>query len=583
MPKGNATTRRLRKELREKEAELEQWRASIRRPVAFDWICRACSYYCYHDKDRCPKCSRSKGQGVFCLGYQRRLPVAPAHIQQPVGNQRNIQQQQPQQRPQQHQQGNIRAALPTGTQVARQTQPRAAVAAATRHSYVDAARSAVQNTRVQQEAVGHGASGGPRVAGLQTVQNSATAPLALFAVAKPPGAIVPPAAAAAVQPETHEIHSEGGRFNWGDDEPEDATIAELDPQVTDPNRVLRRLQGVRKAIDKRNTRLEKAQQECESHRQALEQAKNLLQTKEDAVRAAEAEVQYFRDVHKDLTQRYTALTEAAELQERQSKQAELQQSQLQTKQQAIWQVATAIRGFGEDPRIESALASLESFLNSIQGQAVQQQAQQQQQSQQPAHSTPPPPQVQPSSHGNSATASVCSPAAASAVPNICPRCWSIVCRCGPPNVGAVSGASSMEVDQERGAKRSCRDAELPESASAGQGSPGALLVDAEGKAVAPQEVGPAGAAQCPGTLEGSQSDAVLEDCASPPQGTVSDGQPSGAQLGAPSAATAEAVVEAGLRGSYSKSDKADESSREASKASFARLVKSTCSQRCYPY
>ena len=289
MPKSNATARRLRRELREKEAELEQSRAAIRRPVASDWVCQACSYYCYHDKDRCPKCSRSKGQGVFRLGYQRRLPVAPPHVQQPAATQRTIQQQQPQQRPQQQQQGIGRTALPPGAQVPHRTQPRAAVAAATRHSYADAAKSAVQNAWVQREAVGQVAGGGPRVAGLQTAHTSAAAALVPFALAKPPGPVLPPAAEAAVQAETHEIHSEEDRFNWADyDEPEDATIGELDPQITDPSRVLRRLQGVRKAINRRNTRLERAQQECESQRQALEQAKILLQTKEEAVQAAEA-------------------------------------------------------------------------------------------------------------------------------------------------------------------------------------------------------------------------------------------------------------------------------------------------------
>ena len=141
----------------------------------------------------------------------------------------------------------------------------------------------------------------------------------------------------------------------------------------------------------------------------------------------------------------------------------------------------------------------------------------------------------------------------------------------------------MEVDLERGTKRSCREAELPESASAAQGSPGALFVDAEGEAIALQDAGAVDAAQCSGTPEGGQTDTVPSEGASSPQGTVSVGQPSGAQLDAPAAAAAGTIEGTVQRGSHSNSEKADEAAREASKASFARLVTTTCSQRIYPY
>ena len=133
----------------------------------------------------------------------------------------------------------------------------------------------------------------------------------------------------------------------------------------------------------------------------------------------------------------------------------------------------------------------------------------------------------------------------------------------------------MEVDQERGAKRSCRDAELPEGASPVHSSPSALPVDAEGKAAAPQD----------DEVEGAQPESLHSGRASLPQESASAPQPA-TQTGEPEAPSepTNAAEAAGLPESYAKSDKVgDEVSREASKASFANLVETTCTQRSHPY
>ena len=86
MPKGKGS-RKLReelKQLKEINAKLdpqglqrdarEQSRPAIGRQVTYDWEC-LCGYYCFPDRDRCPRCDRSKGVGRPCHGYRRRLFV----------------------------------------------------------------------------------------------------------------------------------------------------------------------------------------------------------------------------------------------------------------------------------------------------------------------------------------------------------------------------------------------------------------------------------------------------------------------------------------------------------------------------
>ena len=77
MPKGKTANRKLRKEvqeLREFKARHEDLREPLVKPVLYDWVCK-CQFYCYWDRDRCPSCNCSRGQGQPRPGYKRRLLV----------------------------------------------------------------------------------------------------------------------------------------------------------------------------------------------------------------------------------------------------------------------------------------------------------------------------------------------------------------------------------------------------------------------------------------------------------------------------------------------------------------------------
>ena len=76
MPKGNAAQRRIQKELQElRDYKARTERAPIVKPMVYDWVCSGCEFYCYFDKDRCPKCGCSKGLGQPRPGYKRRIRV----------------------------------------------------------------------------------------------------------------------------------------------------------------------------------------------------------------------------------------------------------------------------------------------------------------------------------------------------------------------------------------------------------------------------------------------------------------------------------------------------------------------------
>ena len=85
-----------------------------------------------------------------------------------------------------------------------------------------------------------------------------------------------------------------------EDEPEYGTVEELDPLVTDPVRIYRRMHGVARGIQRRATRLEKAHLERDAQRQALEQANLLLKIEEEAVAAAETALRHLKEDHAEL-------------------------------------------------------------------------------------------------------------------------------------------------------------------------------------------------------------------------------------------------------------------------------------------
>ena len=464
-------------------------------------------------------------------------------------------------------------------------------------SYAEATRAGLQSKAVQGARKEEDASSMPQKAAATVGHSAEVNPAAQYAAVRPPGPVAAPSMVAAPPGESHDISSDAEYFRWDEyDEPE--TIGELDPHDTDPKRILNRMRGITRAIQRRSGRLEKAQQDCEVQRHAVEQAKELLCAREQAVKTAESDLHFLQEVHTDLAKKYTALTEEAEQQARQSKQQEQQQCQIQSTQQTIWQAAVTLRGLGVDPRIDSALAALESLFRSAQGGPMQQavQAAPQPPAAQPAEQPAEQPATQSVATQNESRA-VPVPAATPTEPAICTSCWSFACRCNSRNScnshnaarGNISG--SMEVDQARGAKRSSKEAELSERSSGGQVLPGALLVDSAGNAVAAQGAGAAADLQQPGQGSASdedgkkheepfvelQAETMGVEVGRPSPGSVSAEQPSAERPCEPADCS-------GVPETYAKSDKAvDQAAKEESKASFANLVKATCSKRSYPY
>ena len=139
----------------------------------------------------------------------------------------------------------------------------------------------------------------------------------------------------------------------------------------------------------------------------------------------------------------------------------------------------------------------------------------------------------------------------------------------------------MEVDQERGTKRSCREAILPERHCDRQAGPGALLVDASGETVSPQGEEAAEVVLQPSQQPDLPSGEGKEGLNDPgdgigcPQSEAMDVQQAKEPTGSssPPAQPSTVVQEA-------NSEDAD---REESKSSFSALVKAACTNRSYPY
>ena len=271
---------------------------------------------------------------------------------------------------------------------------------------------------------------------------------------------------------------------------------------------------------------------------------------------------------------------------------EQQNNQKLSTQQALWQAATTNRNLGEFPRIDGALAVLEALYLEVRKQPVQQQ-QQPIQGQQQAPSTPPSAKVEqcPAAPIGKAVATVAlqvpTAVAAHARHSICPNCWSVSCRCSLASCArADSSVSGMEVDQERGSKRSCVEAALPERTSGWQPSSGALLVDSFGapaKPAAEEEKLPAVA------IEGEPTAVVSVQASAESLEQRPQLVPMQVELErhAGPAAIQEgggAPSDSALLENYNKAPKvADGAEKEDSLKTFSALVKATCPQRVYPY
>jgi hypothetical protein len=153
-------------------------------------------------------------------------------------------------------------------------------------------------------------------------------------------------------------------------------------------------------------------------------------------------------------------------------------------QRLLWDVAANLRTLGDNPRLSQAIALLgDLYLQASQvaagGTGVQ-----------PTLSpTPGPVSMQsPASIAEpSPIPTIPSTTAAPQQPPLCGKCWSFACSCAAALVlpdSSTPNCVAVEVDQERGQKRSSRDASLPERAEGGSQGPEAILVDAEGNAAA---------------------------------------------------------------------------------------------------
>ena len=158
---------------------------------------------------------------------------------------------------------------------------------------------------------------------------------------------------------------------------------------------------------------------------------------------------------------------------------------------------------------------------------------------------------------------------------------------------------------ERGKKRSCVAAELPQCLADGNASPGALLVDSSGNAAVPSSSSTSSTSTS-STSHPETSTAVpqqSEQETAKKQGRAAVDQASEElqseaivvdQEGG-SSRTAEAVEPAprgpsqesdtsGVPMAYAKADKAsEEKDKDESRKAFSSLVKATCSKRTHPY
>ena len=170
-------------------------------------------------------------------------------------------------------------------------------------------------------------------------------------------------------------------------------------------------------------------------------------------------------------------------------------------------------------------------------------------------------------------------ATAPAVHAICPKCWSVSCRC-PPASGcrAASGGIGMEIDQERGAKRSCVEAALPERTSGGQPSAGALLVVSSGTPAKPAAVDGEPPAVA---VEGGPSAVAAEEKPQPVSVQVELERQTGPEAAEEGGG---APCDSALPESQSKDqDAAVDAEKDNLRKSFSALVIATCSHRAYPY
>ena len=376
------------------------------------------------------------------------------------------------------------------------------------------------------------------------------------------------------------------------------TIQELDEDVRDPNRIFSKMGKVKKAIARRAKRLDKARHEVDLQKLVVEEAQSVLATRAQAVESIEGDLQRLRQVQEDLSRRHTELAAEAAKQQSGSDVLPRLEDTAQKAQELLWNTASSLRELGDDPRLSQAIALLGSLFQDASAAAGASSA---------AEASPP---VHLGATSSAATSSALIPATGAVAPSappvvhsplalppaaavqlsatmvptspggappasaICSRCWSVACRCPPVGgLGAVGLAAVMEVDQERGKKRPCGEAELPQRNNEGHSSAGAILVDSSGNPAAP-------AAE-----EEEQIANAVEERESEGAGVGEQESKKPKPLPAPvepdPRTDAAAVEEPTL--SDSNNPEADDAGKESSRKAFSALVVATCTQRAYPY
>ena len=276
---------------------------------------------------------------------------------------------------------------------------------------------------------------------------------------------------------------------WVDED----TIQELDDDVDDPNRVWGRIGKVRKAIQRREKRLQKANDAVEAQKAIVEEAQTELASRATMADSYEADLQRLKEVQQDLARRHAELVAAA-AQPRPQPQLTAE-SAAQRAQQWLYSTAAGLRELGDDPRISQACALLGELFNDASVAAAPRTGLAGSSGlhtaapcgmQQSTHPGPHPPEAQlptqpapahpTATHTPSSPVPLPPPPIAQAAPIICNSCWSVSCRCIHSSPGDAD-AGDMAVDLERGKKRSCNEAELPGRPSGGMVLPSALTVD----------------------------------------------------------------------------------------------------------
>ena len=361
---------------------------------------------------------------------------------------------------------------------------------------------------------------------------------------------------------------------------EDETIQELDESITDPNRVFSRIAGIRKAIARRAKRLDRAKDDMRQQQAVVDSAQLELETRAAAVAAEEMDLQRFKELHADLSRRHAELTEAAA---HQQGIAEARQPSQKT-QQVLWEAASNLRGLGADPRIEQAIAMLGSLFQTasepgfveaagaiVPAAPVSTAPGPQANQRMPHRVAVPPPTNQ------SAPPLILNPPLCAAVP-IAPAGVHVALDGGPhkvehtePSFSSGSAAlhapaKDLEMDDERGRKRSCQEAALPERAVDGQKKPEAVLVDSNGAPASCESAVAADVAQAP--------EAIAVDSVAEP-GIVGTTCPENSGTEAVSAPSECGEGSGAVQSAW-------EAARDGSKASFAALVKAACSRPAAP-